>query len=486
MNKNLLYAIVSLVVVVVVVAAAAVLVSGDDEDDSDDSSSGSSSTSGSTGASDDDGYDTDDETVAIMALAVTVDDAVLKVYGNIDGDMDIDEDDVAILEAMISAGASAEDYPFADANQDGCIDDGDVAVLTAVIEGEATTIWHINYHDTDEDGVMDEEVVSTAFPITSIICTGAPSTFLLLFMLGIVDEVKGASYGSSADTALFGDTYLNTDLVACLGTNYLTITFEDGQAGSSDVIATAGVTAVVSDWSKTHLTNESDFEDAGIDVVRVSAGAIDLEYMRHSALLLGLLFQKMDRAVEYVELTEEIYGYVELTVEGADTPAIIASSMTGYISSSSSDYTRLAEMAGAVYALDDGVDFSGTTVIKIADHPEVYGYDIDYIVHVRTALSYGLDEDTVAGYWETYTAAFEDWQYADTGQVMVSGTVPVAVRLAYVAYAIHPDLIDLDRVNGYHQALVDAFYNGLEFDVSSMYFVVIADIAANFGASSDR
>ena len=160
--------------------------------------------------------------------------------------------------------------------------------------------------------------------------------------------------------------------------------------------------------------------------------------------------------------------------------------MTGYISSSSSDYTRLAEMAGAVYTLDDGVDFSGTTVIKIADHPEVYGYEIDYIIHVRTALSYGLDEDTVAGYWEAYTAAFEDWQYAETGQVMVSGTVPVAVRLAYVAYAIHPDLIDLDRVNGYHQALVDAFYNGLEFDVSSMYFVVTADIAANFGASSDR
>lgn len=83
---------------------------------------------------------------------------------------------------------------------------------------------------------MNVELVSTTFPISSTIITGSANTFILLYTLGIVDEVKGASYSSTNDKWLFGDTYLDTSKVVKLGTSATTITFEDGKAGSSDVI----------------------------------------------------------------------------------------------------------------------------------------------------------------------------------------------------------------------------------------------------------
>lgn len=396
--------------------------------------------------------------------------AELKVYGNINGDRYLDESDIALIQDLIDDGYTAEDYPLADANQDGVLDSKDIAVIQNVIDGEQTVIWHINYHDTDGDGYMDEELVSTTYPVSSVICTGSTNTFLILMMLGIVDEVKGSSY-SSADSALFGSTYLDTSKVERLGTSSTTIAFEDGKAGSSDIIATEGVTAVISDWNRTYITNESDFESAGVDVIRVAAASTDRDVMTHTAALLCLLFQKGDRVDTYLDLCFDVMDYVEGAIEGEESPGAVASSMTGYISSEGSDYTAVVLAAGSVFGLD-GVDFGGSTSIKIVDHPEVYTYDFEYIIHLRTGLSYSQTSESNASTWSTCTSPFSDWQYAESGQYVVSGTVPVPLRIAYSACALHSDVVDVDTIDAYHQQFVDLLYGGLQFDISSMSFLL--------------
>lgn len=303
-----------------------------------------------------------------------------------------------------------------------------------------------------------------------VIITGSSNVAMALFSLGIVDQVKGASYSSTGlDSAIYGDTYLNTDKVVKLGTSSTTITFEDGQAGSSNVIAEEGVTALITDWNRTYITNESDFEAAGVDVVRIAAGSTDPDAMTHTYMLLGLLFQCTERAEAYLDLNLEILDYVESAIADAEPVAVIASSMTGYVSGADSDYTQACVLAGGYYAIE-GVDFGGSSSIKIADHPEIYAnYDFDYIIHIRTAMGYS-QEDVESNY-ETYVAAFSDWEHADTGQYMVSGSLSIPLRIAYIATVLHPDLVDIDVINEYHQQIIDQFYNGLEFDIASMYFV---------------
>ncbi|MGN0137836.1 MAG: dockerin type I repeat-containing protein [Candidatus Methanomethylophilaceae archaeon] len=329
-----------------------------------------------------------------------LDDAELKVYGNINGDRYIDDKDVNLIKQLIDDGKTAKDYPLADANQDGKIDSKDIDVVKNIIAGKSTTVWHINYHDTNGDGVMDEEIVSTKFPVTAAIMTGSTNSFLITYMLGIVDEIKGATYGSSVDAALFSNTYMNTDKVVKLGTSSTSITFEDGKAGSSDVIKTKNVTAVISDWNRTYLTNEDAFETANVDVIRVAAASLDPEVLTHSALLLGLLFQKVNRSVDYVELCGTVMDYVQDAISGVPPVSAVASSMNGYISSEGSDYTQTVLLAGADFGASK-LDFGGSTSAKIVDHPEFYTYDCQYVIHLRAAISYGQTDADLKKSWDT-------------------------------------------------------------------------------------
>ena len=65
----------------------------------------------------------------------SLDNAVLKVYGNIDGDEDIDQDDVKTIEKLIHDKATAADYPMADADRNGTIDQKDVDIVKKIING---------------------------------------------------------------------------------------------------------------------------------------------------------------------------------------------------------------------------------------------------------------------------------------------------------------------------------------------------------------
>ncbi len=404
------------------------------------------------------------------------DDAELKVYGNINGDRFLDADDAKIIEKLVKDGKTAEDYPLADANQDGKLTSEDVDVVNAVVAGKSTTIYHINYTDVDENGVMDTKVVSTAFPVKSAIMTGSTNTAILMYCLGIVDQIKGASYSSSSlDKDLFSDSYLNTAKCAKLGTSSTTITFEDGKAGSSDIIKEQNVTALITDWNRTYITNEADFEKAGVDVVRVSAAAADEETLTHSAMLLGLLFQCVDRANEYVDMSLSVLDYLNDAIKNETQVKAIASSMNGYISTASSDYAQLLVSAGADYPIPDSA-FGGSTSGKIKDYPEIYSnYSFDYIIHIRSNLNYVQTQDAINTMWGTYTTAFADWEHADSGQYMVSGMIPVPLRAAYVGHVFYSDAVDLDKINDFHQQFVDKFFNGKTYDVSSLKFIISAE-----------
>lgn len=50
--------------------------------------------------------------------------------------------------------------------------------------------------------------------------------------------------------------------------------------------------------------------------------------------------------------------------------------------------------------------------------------------------------------------------------------MPVILRVAYAAVALYPDLVTIEEVNDYHKEIVEKFYNGLEFDIDSMNFLL--------------
>lgn len=414
-------------------------------------------------------YNNGDEETDVPA---GLDEAELKVYGNIDGNRVIDENDANMIRQLIENGATASEYKMADANNDGVIDEADLDVVNKVIAGESTTIWHVNQFDEDGDGNMDQPIVSTKFPITSAIAFGTGNNFLVTYALGIIDEIKGATISSSVDRGLYGDVYCDESKVVKLGTSSTSITFEDGQAGSSNVIAEENVTAVIANNNRSNLENEADFENAGIDVIRVAFASANPETMTHGVMLIGLLFQKVDKALQYVDFQMKVLDTVNAAIDDVrGTVSAIASSMTGYISVGDSDYKEYIELAGGSYGMD-GHDFGSTTSIKIVDYPEVYTYGFDKIIHFRTAFNYGQTDETNQGYWDDYTSAFSDWEFADTEQYITGGSLPTSLRVAYAAVAMYPDQISLETIDALHMEFLEQFFPDSDLDIESMEFLL--------------
>ncbi|MBR4505142.1 MAG: Ig-like domain-containing protein, partial [Candidatus Methanomethylophilaceae archaeon] len=422
-------------------------------------------------------------TVIDSAAVSSVDDAVLKVYGNVNGDKTIDSNDLSLLQSLVDLGTNVTDSNvMADANNDGKIDVKDIAVVQKIIARQPTEIWHVNYHDQDGDGTMDVVITETLFPISSIIMTGSSNSFMLMWMLGITEEIKGASYSSTSIDKYF-QYYLDTSKVERLGTSSMDIPFENGKIGSSNVIAEKGVTALISDWNRSYIKNWQDYESSGIDVVRVAAASVEMDTFSHSALLLGLLMNRVDRSIELVEFYENAYDQINEKLAGTTSaPKFMTSSGNGYVSVGNSDYNKVGTLAGGEYALS-GLDTSGSSSIKIAEYPQIFNtqlYNFDYILHLRTGHYYANDVDTVK-LWDDYTAHFTDWEKGTEGQYIICGGMPVPMRVAYAASVLHPEAVTKDFANGLHQQLVDKFFNGDKLDISSMSFII-----HNYVSTSDE
>lgn len=436
MNSKMLIAVIAVAVVVVAGATAAFVVMNKDKDD--------------------------------KVSQYTYDEAELKVLGNVDGNRVIDQSDYDQVKKLVDDGATVENYPLADANNDKKIDATDLEILQNIIDKKETTVWHISYHDVDNNGTMDLQLVDTKWPVTSAIVTGSSNTFMLLYMMDIIDEIKGASYGSTNDSVLYGGCYLDTNKVKKLGTSSTSITFEDGKAGSTNVISEKGVTCLISDWNRTYIENEADFESGHVDVVRVAAASFDKPVYTHSILLLNFLFQKGDRGSTLVDMYDEAKNIISDEVSKIDASKKVkatASSMEGMLSTGDSDYTAVALYAGADYGLEGFKFTDGATSVKVADNLEVFNtnkYSWDYIVHIRTSLSYGQNAATINSEWLKYTASFAKWENADKGQIFISGVIPIPVRVAYTAYAMYgSEIPEFSKAwaDNVHQQFI-GMYNG--------------------------
>ena len=90
-------------------------------------------------------------------------DPILWVLGNTDGDYDIDNNDIAVIEAVIKVSGKASTYKFADANNDNVIDSKDVDYVKTMINGTAKKLYF-----KDIDGNIGSHVVRDSLNIISV------------------------------------------------------------------------------------------------------------------------------------------------------------------------------------------------------------------------------------------------------------------------------------------------------------------------------
>ena len=401
-------------------------------------------------------------------------DGGLEVYGNADGDYKIDNADVQIIKDIIAGTKTLVSYPYADANYDGTVDSDDVTLVEKIINKESCTVWHVNTCSTGN------YVVSTQWPITSAISTGSSNMLLLLTMAGVKDDIHGITYTSSSvpDATLFPTFSKMTSL----GSSSTAISID----AASDTIKQYNVTALISDYTASTISNESEFEAAGIDVIRVDPAYVDVDAYSSQLLLIGFLFQTETQCLEIAQWETAVMKQIDekLATVTAKVSAITTNGSTAkgaWVSGGISDYKDVITTAGATYAIPDavvkGISGYASGAYFSSSDTWLYNYEFDYIVSIRTGGWYsGMDSSTmVQKYNSTMEYLTNTEAYENGNAYVIVGDGPIIIRIAYAATVLYPSLFTEDWANQLNQEFFEKFYDeasGSTVDFTNLYFVI--------------
>ncbi len=385
----------------------------------------------------------------------------LEVYGNANGDYAINSDDADIISKIISGELKQKDYPGADANRDGVIDSKDLEIVNKIIAGEDTVIHHLNHHN-----INGPYVVTTKWPIRVAVATGAANSLMMLKMTGTEEFIVGTSYTNSSppNNVLF--PYFKT--LPRLGDSATRMDLET----TSNLVTSKGCTALITADNRSYIKNEQEFENIGVDVIRIPSSAVDTEKFCSAVVMTGFLFNKPLQgqmlSIWYKNLMNEING--KLPAE-ADRISAVASSSKGSVSTKHSDYTDVVIAAGATFPLTDLSTESSS--VKLGDG--IYNYDIDYIIRIKTGKWYEGGVNKVTMYKEVEDFALTK-AYQDGHAYVISGEMPIPCRVAYTAEIFYPEKFAAGFGDAKHQEFANIFF-GTPMDLTGLYFTLSKDQA---------
>ena len=229
-----------------------------------------------------------------------------------------------------------------------------------------------------------------------------------------------------------------------------------------EIVSDSNVDAIVTEDSSSYVKNYNAFEIAGVDVIRLSSS--NAERSIGSILTIGYLMQAEERSHEYVSFCDGILADVAGKLQEVDESSKVSSlsvTMSNYIGGLTSDYYASLIMAGATCPADWT---ESTRQFEIGDEwlldPK---YQTDYIIHFRTTLGYEpLSDADKQEMWDTYSQYFHSMDaYKDGNYVILSSSIPVHMRVAYLVSIFYPDAFGEDYGDTVHQEYIDRFIDNL-------------------------
>ena len=104
----------------------------------------------------------------------------LMVRGNANGDFTVDSDDLDIVEKVIAGDLKKEDYPLADANNDGKVDDTDKQQVKDMIDKKDGMTMYVICLGTDGK----ETTVQVKYPLRNVVVYATNMEMPCLFCNG--------------------------------------------------------------------------------------------------------------------------------------------------------------------------------------------------------------------------------------------------------------------------------------------------------------
>ena len=464
---------------------------------------------------------------------------VLEVYGNVNNDAVIDENDKTALQAAIANGTTA-DYKYADANFDGTVNDADVSYIDSIINATVDAPVQVKHLNRFTNG--DYYSVSYV-PINSFVMTGSANMFLMAKYLGINSEIKGIAYSGLIDGTLYSEyqTFFSDNSTSVNWKQAVTadLTYRvGGSAGYfntelvSNHITSDGVKAIVTaDNASTYLKGDSSsyvgcltekkatdpVGEGGLNlgVFRFKAASTDMsEYLSDLAMFAFILNKDPAKISQMATWCSDFISDLnaKLTAHvGVDTNQIrvgVTSSATysvsgdkvttsNYISSKTSDYTNVAISAGGLFAFEDHDFGTSSSSAKMEDLGAwIKPYNVEKLIHIKTAAVTGKG----AFSWYGGTALSTDGKstltqgpmafslseaYYNNNVYVVCGDMPVILRIAYAAHVLYPEIFSAEWALNYNIDHSTKFLGLSEETIrGGIFFASMKDLGLSGGSTT--
>lgn len=403
----------------------------------------------------------------------------LLVFGNANGDYTIDSKDLDIIEDILKDDDQAQrdgklsEYPLADADYDGHVTQNDADLVKKILNGESCEVFHYNASN------IQNYVVSTKWPVQSALATASANQCMLMTMAGITDKVHGISYSKTSppDATLF--PVFNK--MESIGGSSTKMPVDK----ASTYVSKYNVTAIITDKTESTLdkkTIEPQYEEMGVDIVRVGAALVDVNEYCQQLFLLGFLFQTQDKCEDIAKWWISLQNEIDNKLEGVDKKTAIASNGSIsknriWVSAGTSDYVDVIEHAGGIYALDDSVltDYNSGAYFNEGD-TWLYKFDFDYIINIKTNDWYSGTVNDQEKYDSCLDIFKKTSAYENKNAYVIVGDAPIPIRVAYAASVMYPDIFSEEWADEKNQEFFEKFTD-LNLDFSSLHFVISYDTA---------
>ncbi len=380
-------------------------------------------------------------------------DALGLVYGNANGDAEINATDLQVIQDIMDGTKSSGDYPLADANRDGDVNEKDYSIVQQFIDGES-----VELHVRDALG----NVSSVNYPIDGIFIVGGTNIRVLIEVLDMEPFIKVNATNDYISPVLDKNLYEARESGA--------ITKVTTSATSADWSALGKkvgtyTLAIIEDAGTSGYANEagrSTFKDWGVDVMQMDAN--NFADLKVAAATLGILIGSETQAKEFITMLDNIAGTIKTNLaEKFGTATVMCITMSNSVSGYESDYFNATEIAGGKNIADWP---DKTRKFDPAEDQWLFEekYNPNNLFHFKS-MTYG-DTPTkteISGYVQYFdkTAAYKSEHY-----YLINGTVPLPVRIAYMASIMYPDSFEANWCMSVFQEFVDKFVDNGSLNVN--------------------
>lgn len=385
----------------------------------------------------------------------------LPIMGNANNDDRIDQNDIDLINGIIEGEESFEDYPYADANNDGKVTEIDKNIVQNIMDVKETEIFVVD---------QNNDVVELKFPLKNIV-TVNPDMLTMMILIGCQNEVAGfiaSEYEVEQRAAIDAGAVRLAKARALNADNWDAFIDLD-----QNLYSEGGIGAVLVMTEAAVSEKKADLDKAGIPVLSIKCSA-PLDTL-DASLLIGILTGNENQARTYYETSHQLLKEIDektKNLTNEEKTKVVSFNMTYYLTETESAYTKVTQLAGG----NNITDIKGDTSGKLGTHEAITKYDAaKYFINFKTLDYVEVDVKDV---WNS-----KNIEYLHAGDAYLKGnlvflnvSMPVPCRVAYVAEILYPELFEEGYGDRILQEYVDAFLPHLSKNQDDGYFDVKTDM----------